>query len=110
MAPRAIDNLPLFYFSLLLYFFHMILIPVMVSYATSRRSTTRTFPGAHTSQGKPARWVRAHVRQERVGGDVQHLLLLHPRVVPAPAVAHDVQHNEMVREIGAEVSPDGSGR
>jgi len=54
---------------------------------------------------EPARRVRAHVRQERVGRDVQRLLLLHARVVPAPAVAHHVQHDEPVSEIGAEVSP-----
>jgi len=58
---------------------------------------------------EPAGRVRAHVRQERVGGDVQRLLLLHARLVRAPAVAHDVQHDEPVGEIGAEVSPGGGG-
>jgi len=38
--------------------------------------------------------VRAHVGQHRVGRDVQRLLLLPTRVVSAPAVAHDVQHDQ----------------
>ena len=58
---------------------------------------------------EPAGRVRAHVRQERVGRDVHRLLLLHARVVPAPAVAHDVQHDEPVGEVRAEVSPRRRG-
>ena len=56
---------------------------------------------------EPTGRVRAHVREERVGGDVQRLLLLHARVIPAPAVAHDIQHDQPVREIGVEVFPGG---
>ena len=49
--------------------------------------------------------VRADVRQNRVGGDVERLLLLAAgMLISAPAIAHDVQHDEPVRQIIAEVS------
>lgn len=62
-------------------------------------------PGAPDVPGdETAGRVRAHVRDERVGGHVQRLLLLDARVAAAPAVADDVQDDESVREIGAEAA------
>ena len=54
--------------------------------------------------------VRADVREDRVGRDVQRLLLLPARVVPAPAVADDVQHDQPVGEVVGEGARGGGRR
>lgn len=54
--------------------------------------------------------VRADVREDRVGRDVQRLLLLPARVVPAPAVADDVEHDQPVGEVVGEGARRGVRR